>query len=152
MRYTTKTILVLSSLTLSSLAMAGGKYDSTKSSNTSTQSQQQRVSNNEVKDAQRALNNYGYELNVDGKMGANTKDAIQKFQSDRNLNLTGQLDSATTAALTKTPSDMDEESGRSPASVQEEPEDYEYNDNQDLEPNRMDQENGIEQGFSEDRE
>ena len=53
-----------------------------------------------VRRAQEALNRAGYNLGVaDGQMGTRTVAEIKRFQSDRFLPLTGQLDDATLAAL-----------------------------------------------------
>lgn len=53
-----------------------------------------------VRRAQGALDRAGYEIGVsDGQMGTRTVAAIRRFQSDRSLPLTGQLDEATMAAL-----------------------------------------------------
>ena len=53
-----------------------------------------------VRRAQEALERAGYDIGVsDGRMGARTVAAIRRFQSDRYLPLTGQLDDATIAAL-----------------------------------------------------
>ena len=53
-----------------------------------------------VRRAQEALDRAGYDIGVsDGQMGARTVAAIRRFQSDRFLPLTGQLDEATIAAL-----------------------------------------------------
>lgn len=53
-----------------------------------------------VKRAQAALNLAGYDVGVpDGQTGPRTVAAIRKFQSDRNLPLSGRLDEATMGAL-----------------------------------------------------
>jgi len=53
-----------------------------------------------VRRAQEALERAGYEIGVsDGQLGARTVAAIGRFQSDRYLPSTGQLDDATLAAL-----------------------------------------------------
>jgi photosystem II stability/assembly factor-like uncharacterized protein len=53
-----------------------------------------------VRRAQGALDRAGYDIGVsDGQMGTRTVAAIRRFQSDRSLPLTGQLDEATMAAL-----------------------------------------------------
>jgi photosystem II stability/assembly factor-like uncharacterized protein len=53
-----------------------------------------------VRRAQEALERAGYDIGVsDGQMGTRTVAAIRRFQSDRYLPLTGQLDDATIAAL-----------------------------------------------------
>ncbi len=53
-----------------------------------------------VRRAQEALERAGYDIGVsDGQLGPRTVAAIRRFQSDRYLPLTGQLDDATIAAL-----------------------------------------------------
>jgi photosystem II stability/assembly factor-like uncharacterized protein len=53
-----------------------------------------------VKRAQSALNLAGYDVGVpDGQTGPRTVTAIRKFQTDRNLPLSGRLDEATLGAL-----------------------------------------------------
>lgn len=71
-----------------------------------------------VREAQVALNSYGYEVKVDGKMGPMTRSAIRKFQASRDLEKTGELDFATLTALDVFT--YSEEEGRLPASVPEE--------------------------------
>jgi localization factor PodJL len=48
---------------------------------------------------QMALNSNGAQLDVDGKMGAKTRDALKAFQSSHNLKPTGRADAATVKAL-----------------------------------------------------
>jgi peptidoglycan hydrolase-like protein with peptidoglycan-binding domain len=48
---------------------------------------------------QMALNANGAQLDVDGKMGAKTRDALKTFQSAHNLKPTGRTDPATMKAL-----------------------------------------------------
>lgn len=58
------------------------------------------MSGDVVRRAQEALERAGYEIGVsDGQLGPRTVAAIRRFQSDRYLPLTGQLDDATAAAL-----------------------------------------------------
>lgn len=53
-----------------------------------------------VRSVQQALNSKGFSAGmVDGKMGPHTEAAIRKFQNAKGLQATGQLDSATVAAL-----------------------------------------------------
>jgi peptidoglycan hydrolase-like protein with peptidoglycan-binding domain len=59
----------------------------------------------EVRDAQQALNDKGYDAGpVDGILGPKTKAALQKFQKDQGMQATGRLDSNTIAALGISPS------------------------------------------------
>ena len=48
---------------------------------------------------QMALNANGAQLDVDGKMGPKTRDALKTFQSAHNLKATGRTDPATMKAL-----------------------------------------------------
>ena len=53
-----------------------------------------------VRDAQAALNSQGYSAGmVDGRWGPSTQNAVRRFQSDRGLEQSGTLDSATLNAL-----------------------------------------------------
>jgi len=59
-----------------------------------------KVTSEVVRRAQEALERAGYEIGVsDGQLGPRTVAAIRRFQTDRYLPLTGQLDDATVAAL-----------------------------------------------------
>ncbi|HLR04462.1 MAG TPA: peptidoglycan-binding protein, partial [Pyrinomonadaceae bacterium] len=59
-----------------------------------------KVTSDVVRRAQEALERAGYEIGVsDGQLGPRTVAAIRRFQTDRYLPLTGQLDDATVAAL-----------------------------------------------------
>ena len=53
----------------------------------------------QVKAVQTALNNEGYKLVVDGKMGKKTHDALMKFQKAKGLPATGKADDATLKKL-----------------------------------------------------
>lgn len=53
----------------------------------------------QVKAVQTALNKEGYKLEVDGKMGKQTRAALVKFQKAHGLPATGQVDSATLKKL-----------------------------------------------------
>ncbi|THF60663.1 peptidoglycan-binding protein [Pseudothauera rhizosphaerae] len=53
-----------------------------------------------LRDAQSKLNQLGFDVGTpDGKMGSKTRAALQQFQADRNLPITGRLDAATQAEL-----------------------------------------------------
>lgn len=52
-----------------------------------------------VRDAQRALNDHGFAVAVDGRFGPNTEQALRDFQRQQGLAQTGQLDSSTRSAL-----------------------------------------------------
>ncbi len=52
-----------------------------------------------VAKVQTALNANGAQLDVDGKMGAKTRDALKAYQSAHHLRPTGQPDAATMKAL-----------------------------------------------------
>ena len=55
--------------------------------------------NKQVKAVQTALNNEGYKIEVDGKMGKNTRAALIKYQKAHRLPATGKADSATLKKL-----------------------------------------------------
>ena len=59
-----------------------------------------KLSDDSVRRAQQALERAGYEIGTpDGQMGPRTVAAIKRFQTDRYLSVTGQLDETTLAAL-----------------------------------------------------
>jgi peptidoglycan hydrolase-like protein with peptidoglycan-binding domain len=58
-----------------------------------------RAVSEQLKQAQAELNRNGANLKVDGINGAQTRNAIMKFQADHKLKKTGRLDEATRAAL-----------------------------------------------------
>ncbi|MDB5571646.1 MAG: hypothetical protein JWN93_2829, partial [Hyphomicrobiales bacterium] len=49
--------------------------------------------------AQRALQKLGYDVTPDGVFGAGSKAALAKFERERNLPVTGELDARTLRAL-----------------------------------------------------
>lgn len=53
------------------------------------------MSRADVMDLQRRLDRAGYDLSVDGMMGARTRAAIREYQMENNLNASGALDNAT---------------------------------------------------------
>jgi peptidoglycan hydrolase-like protein with peptidoglycan-binding domain len=55
--------------------------------------------NNQVKAVQTALKNEGYKVEVDGKMGKNTRAALMQFQKAKKLPTTGKADKATLKKL-----------------------------------------------------
>jgi len=57
------------------------------------------ASSEQVKAVQTALNNDGYKVAVDGKMGKQTHDALMKFQRANGLPATGKADAATLKKL-----------------------------------------------------
>jgi len=58
------------------------------------------LSSDQVRQIQEALNEQGYRVGtVDGQMGPQTKQALEKFQEAEGLQATGELDSETLAAL-----------------------------------------------------
>jgi peptidoglycan hydrolase-like protein with peptidoglycan-binding domain len=58
------------------------------------------VENDEVEEVQKLLKLYGYSIGAaDGKMGANTRDALEKFQTEQGLKPTRFVDKATWSAL-----------------------------------------------------
>ena len=52
-----------------------------------------------TEEAQARLSELGYEVTVDGVFGEGTEQAVRKFQKDRGLNVTGDLNSDTREAL-----------------------------------------------------
>jgi len=58
------------------------------------------LTRSEVERTQRALDDLGYSLAaVDGRIGANTRQAVRDFQRDHNLNATGELNVETRQAI-----------------------------------------------------
>lgn len=53
----------------------------------------------ETRDVQNALSSRGYDLQVDGIMGKNTRNALMRFQKDEGLTESGQIDTETLRAL-----------------------------------------------------
>lgn len=59
-----------------------------------------KVSSNDILDAQKKLNDQGYNTGTpDGKIGPRTRAAIRKYQKDKNLTVTGKLDESTLSHL-----------------------------------------------------
>ena len=59
-----------------------------------------RISENDIMAAQKKLNDSGYNAGTpDGKMGPKTRAAIQKYQQDNNLTVSGKLDESTLTHL-----------------------------------------------------
>jgi phage tail tape-measure protein len=56
-------------------------------------------SHDDVSKAQSALNDKGYNVDVDGRFGPQTSDAVRHFQTDNGLAANGRLDDATLKAL-----------------------------------------------------
>ncbi|MFZ0133936.1 MAG: peptidoglycan-binding domain-containing protein [Desulfobacterales bacterium] len=77
-------------------AAQGENMDSSMMQNVSSH---QKMSKQEVKSAQQALNNEGYTLSEDGVMGKNTQKAIEEYQKKNNLKQTGRLDAETMSKL-----------------------------------------------------
>ena len=62
--------------------------------------QKVRVDRDIIKSAQTKLNDDGYKIGTpDGKLGPKTHAAIRKYQQDKNLQVTGQLDESTLSHL-----------------------------------------------------
>jgi hypothetical protein len=79
---------------------AKGRVNTTDSASGPSTSSPSMASDSGVANAQNALNSQGYDAGpADGRMGPNTRAALQKFQADHNLPQTGTLDSATRDAL-----------------------------------------------------
>ena len=83
--------------------VAQGRATATAGSGAGTTPQQPAIakpSDDVVRRAQEALDRAGYEIGTpDGQLGARTVAAIKRFQTDRYLPVSGQLDEATLAAL-----------------------------------------------------
>jgi peptidoglycan hydrolase-like protein with peptidoglycan-binding domain len=62
------------------------------------------ASSQSVRDLQAALNKNGANLEVDGKMGPKTREALRKYQSANNLRATGSIDAETRTKLGISPS------------------------------------------------
>lgn len=61
---------------------------------------QANLSSNQIRQAQQALDKKGFKAgNADGKLGPETKQALQSFQQSQGLQVTGQLDQQTMAKL-----------------------------------------------------
>jgi peptidoglycan hydrolase-like protein with peptidoglycan-binding domain len=69
------------------------------SSSNSSVHKKKKVGSSEVRTIQKALNQKGYKVKVNGKMNKQTRTAIKKFQSDRGLEATGRVDEGTLAEL-----------------------------------------------------
>lgn len=52
-----------------------------------------------IKEAQRLLSKHGFECSPDGDFGNKTEELVKKFQQSRKLNVTGEIDKPTWAAL-----------------------------------------------------
>ena len=62
--------------------------------------QKVRVNGDIIQAAQTKLNDEGYKVGTpDGKLGLKTRSAIRKYQQDKNLKVTGQLDESTLSHL-----------------------------------------------------
>lgn len=57
------------------------------------------VSQSLIREVQRALNDYGYQLEADGAWGEDSREALRNFQRENELGETGELDRQTLAAL-----------------------------------------------------
>ncbi|MGE5506659.1 MAG: peptidoglycan-binding domain-containing protein [Actinomycetota bacterium] len=82
----------------------GMQHSSSQSQMQSGQSQmmhgQQSSMNSEmIRDVQQKLQQQGYNVNVDGKMGKQTHAALRQFQQDQGIQGSGQLNQQTMAAL-----------------------------------------------------
>lgn len=57
------------------------------------------VSRRGVEIVQAALNNAGYKVEIDGRMGPKTHEVLKKYQADHKLKATGAIDGATLKSL-----------------------------------------------------
>jgi hypothetical protein len=89
-------IAVLVTFTASSFTPAmAARSKSTKSS----VHKKKKAATHKARTIQKALNEKGYQVEVDGKMGRHTKVAIKKFQKDNGLKATGKANKATLEKL-----------------------------------------------------
>lgn len=100
-------------LIVSGLGVVASANNSSSSSNTMSDKTIRMVEVDTIRSTQRALKDEGYNVKVDGVLGPNTQQAIREFQTDRELSITGKLNSETLSAL-----DVNS-SYREPASVEE---------------------------------
>jgi peptidoglycan hydrolase-like protein with peptidoglycan-binding domain len=68
------------------------------------EAQSSNMNRSEVRQVQRALNDAGYDVAVDGAWGPNTRRALRDYQQAQGLNATGRADRDTLAALNVSPS------------------------------------------------
>lgn len=59
----------------------------------------QKASQSKVKDVQKALNNNGASIRVDGVLGPQTRSALRQYQKDHGLKATGQINASTEKKL-----------------------------------------------------
>jgi len=59
----------------------------------------QKVSQSKVEDVQKALNNNGASIRVDGVLGPQTRSALRHYQKDHGLKATGQINASTEKKL-----------------------------------------------------
>jgi len=82
------------------MGSSGANGTGSQSGTDSSNSMSRRGSAGNIKEAQQALKNKGYDPGpVDGVMGAKTKEAIKSFQNASNLQATGTLDAQTADKL-----------------------------------------------------
>ena len=67
----------------------------------------------EIRQAQQALNQKGFNVSPDGLMGPKTENAIKEFQQKQGLNATGKLDDQSLAALGVSASTTGQNTGQS---------------------------------------
>ena len=92
--------------TLTAGTALAASMDSTGSqSNSGAQNEQQRWSQNEIKQIQGKLKQQGYDVGqVDGVLGPTTQQALRQFQEDKGLQASGQPDQQTLSSLNVQPS------------------------------------------------
>jgi peptidoglycan hydrolase-like protein with peptidoglycan-binding domain len=78
---------------------SGSMSNNGTSSGMSNGSSSSHMSHAKVKKLQRALNNHGNHLKVDGIMGSNTRSALKKYQRKNGMQATGQPNSQTMQSL-----------------------------------------------------
>ncbi|MCB0348367.1 MAG: peptidoglycan-binding protein [Bdellovibrionales bacterium] len=106
-----KWYLVIAILGAGAMASANSNYSHT---NDMADRTTKMIKTDTIRSTQAALKDEGYNVKVDGILGPNTRTAIRQFQTDRELSVTGNINSETLSALA-----IDSSGYRMPASVEE---------------------------------
>ena len=80
-------------------SMSGGSMSDGKMHSGKMHHGTHRMGRHEVMGAQKALNDNGASIKVDGKMGPNTRRALMNYQAKNGLTVTGKLDPETASSL-----------------------------------------------------
>ncbi len=93
-------LLCLSSFSIAQNSAATTTTTTSTTTNQNTDTATANPHSADVRSAQRELKRQGYDVgDVDGVMGPKTKSAVEKFQSDKGLTQTGELDAETLRTL-----------------------------------------------------